>query len=122
MRLQSRVALITGAGQGIGAACAHRFAQEGAAVMLVDVNAAQVADLAQSLTAQGHDAGTARSRAALESATAAGPAHASGLTLAAATVATRGPTVPSTAAANVSASRRARPCVEHVDRRRCSTE
>ena len=66
MRLQSRVALITGAGQGIGAACAHRFAQEGAAVMLVDVNAAQVADLAQSLTAQGHDAGAMRADVSLK--------------------------------------------------------
>jgi NAD(P)-dependent dehydrogenase (short-subunit alcohol dehydrogenase family) len=34
MRLQNRVAVITGAGQGIGAATARRFAQEGALVVL----------------------------------------------------------------------------------------
>jgi NAD(P)-dependent dehydrogenase (short-subunit alcohol dehydrogenase family) len=36
-RLDERVALITGAASGIGAACAARFAQEGAAVAGVDV-------------------------------------------------------------------------------------
>ena len=66
MRLQSRVALITGAGQGIGAACAHRFVQEGATVMLVDLNAAQVADLARSLTDQGHAAASVRADVSLK--------------------------------------------------------
>lgn len=37
-RLRNKKALITGAGSGIGAAAAHRFAQEGAVVMLADVN------------------------------------------------------------------------------------
>ncbi|UHL63170.1 SDR family oxidoreductase [Paralcaligenes sp. KSB-10] len=38
-RLVSRTALITGAGAGIGAACARLFCAEGAAVMLVDADA-----------------------------------------------------------------------------------
>ena len=37
MRLQHQVALVTGATQGIGLACAHRFVQEGARVALVDI-------------------------------------------------------------------------------------
>jgi NAD(P)-dependent dehydrogenase (short-subunit alcohol dehydrogenase family) len=46
--LQDKVVLITGASQGIGAACAQRFAREGAKVVLADVNdaAGQVLALA----------------------------------------------------------------------------
>jgi NAD(P)-dependent dehydrogenase (short-subunit alcohol dehydrogenase family) len=36
--LQDKVVLITGAARGIGAACAQRFAREGACVVLADVN------------------------------------------------------------------------------------
>lgn len=39
MRLKDKVALITGAGQGIGAAGARRFAREGAKVVVADLNA-----------------------------------------------------------------------------------
>jgi NAD(P)-dependent dehydrogenase (short-subunit alcohol dehydrogenase family) len=39
MRLNEKVALITGAGQGIGAAGARRFAREGARVVVTDLNA-----------------------------------------------------------------------------------
>jgi 3-oxoacyl-[acyl-carrier protein] reductase len=60
MRLQSRIALITGAGQGIGAACARRFAQEGASVMIVDVNEAQGSALASALSAEGYHAAFVR--------------------------------------------------------------
>jgi len=38
MRLQNKVALITGAGSGIGKASAQLFSKEGANVVLVDVN------------------------------------------------------------------------------------
>jgi NAD(P)-dependent dehydrogenase (short-subunit alcohol dehydrogenase family) len=41
MLLDGKVAIITGAAQGIGRACAERLAREGARVMLCDVNAAQ---------------------------------------------------------------------------------
>ena len=39
MKLAQRVAVITGAGQGIGAACARVFAASGAKVVIADVNA-----------------------------------------------------------------------------------
>ncbi|MFZ4664330.1 MAG: SDR family NAD(P)-dependent oxidoreductase, partial [Caldilineaceae bacterium] len=38
MRLENKVALITGAGSGIGRESALLFAQEGAAIVVVDVN------------------------------------------------------------------------------------
>ncbi|MEO8136763.1 MAG: SDR family oxidoreductase [Betaproteobacteria bacterium] len=56
MRLQNRVALITGAGQGIGAACARRFAEEGAAVMLADIEPDKATALATALERDGHPA------------------------------------------------------------------
>jgi glucose 1-dehydrogenase len=41
MKLNEKVAIVTGAAQGIGLACAARFVQEGANVMLADVNRAE---------------------------------------------------------------------------------
>ena len=37
MKLQQKIAIVTGASQGIGLACARRLVQEGARVMLVDL-------------------------------------------------------------------------------------
>ena len=51
--LHDRVAVITGAAQGIGAACARRLAGDGAAVALWDVNLAAAQALADELRATG---------------------------------------------------------------------
>ena len=59
MKLKNKVAVVTGAARGIGFACARRFAQDGAKVLLADVNAQgleeAVAKLAgEGLTVAGH--------------------------------------------------------------------
>ena len=38
MRLKDKVAIITGAGQGLGRAYAHRLAREGAKVVVAELN------------------------------------------------------------------------------------
>jgi NAD(P)-dependent dehydrogenase (short-subunit alcohol dehydrogenase family) len=47
--LQGRVCLVTGGAQGIGEACARRFAQEGAKVVIADIDDARGQALAQQL-------------------------------------------------------------------------
>ena len=54
-RLQGKIAIVTGAGQGIGAATARAFAAEGAIVVVAEKNAATGAAIAGSL----HEAGAA---------------------------------------------------------------
>src|SRR5213593_3136957 len=49
MRLEDKVAIITGAGQGIGEAYARRFAKEGARVVVADVNAEKGAAVARDI-------------------------------------------------------------------------
>ena len=56
MRAKDKVAIITGAGQGIGRAYAHRFVQEGASVVVAELNESKgkaVAEEIQSLDGQG---------------------------------------------------------------------
>lgn len=53
MKLKDRVAVITGAAQGIGAACARAFAQEGARVVVSDVNEVGAAAVVKDIAAAG---------------------------------------------------------------------
>lgn len=55
MRLKDKVALVTGSGQGIGRGIAERFAQEGAKVVLCDINPTTLAKAESDLKSAGHD-------------------------------------------------------------------
>lgn len=52
MQLKNKVAFITGAASGIGAAIAERYAQEGAQVIIADLNLQQGQQLAETLRSQ----------------------------------------------------------------------
>jgi NAD(P)-dependent dehydrogenase (short-subunit alcohol dehydrogenase family) len=56
MLLSGRVAIVTGAAQGIGRACAVRLAKEGAKVAACDVNADGAAEAARAIAADGGQA------------------------------------------------------------------
>ncbi|MEQ8357146.1 MAG: SDR family oxidoreductase [Kiloniellaceae bacterium] len=53
LKLEGRVAVVTGGGQGIGAACAQALGEAGAKVVIAEVNAARAADCAETLVRQG---------------------------------------------------------------------
>lgn len=53
---ENKVALVTGAGSGMGLVTAQAFAEEGAAVVLADVNEAAARSGAETLLAAGHKA------------------------------------------------------------------
>ena len=54
-RLQDKVAIITGAGQGIGLAYAERFLAEGAKVVVAEVNENRAASAMKQLDDEGDD-------------------------------------------------------------------
>jgi 3-oxoacyl-[acyl-carrier protein] reductase len=56
MRLQDKVAIITGAGQGIGAAYARKFCEVGAKVVVADINQEKAEAVVKKVTEKGHEA------------------------------------------------------------------
>ena len=56
MRMEARIVMVTGAARGIGLGCALRFAEEGAAVAVVDVDGAAGAEAADRLRGLGASA------------------------------------------------------------------
>ena len=56
MRLQDKVSIITGGGQGIGRATAAKFAREGAKVAVCDINMTSVAETLQEIREAGGEA------------------------------------------------------------------
>ena len=53
MRFKDRVAVVTGGGRGIGAATARRLADEGAAVVIADLDAAPAGEVAAEIETNG---------------------------------------------------------------------
>lgn len=54
MRLKDKVAIITGGASGIGLAAAHRFGEEGAILVLADINQANIDRASAELSAKGY--------------------------------------------------------------------
>src|SRR5437867_13083652 len=60
LRLQNKIAIITGAAHGIGRAIAEQFALEGAAVLIADIDEAAGEEAAAAIRQQGRPASFAR--------------------------------------------------------------
>jgi hypothetical protein len=60
LSFQNKVALVTGAGSGMGLVTARAFAEAGAAVALADVHENALRSAAEELVAAGHDSKTTR--------------------------------------------------------------
>src|SRR6266487_6236035 len=71
LSFQNKVALVTGAGSGMGLVTARAFAEAGAAVALADVNEKAVRSAAEELVAAGHKAIGIRCNVAYEAEVAA---------------------------------------------------
>lgn len=56
MKLQDKVAVVTGAGSGMGRAIATLYAQEGAKVIVSDINAETAQTVVDEIKAQGGEA------------------------------------------------------------------
>jgi 3-oxoacyl-[acyl-carrier protein] reductase len=56
MRLKDKVAIVTGAGQGIGAAYARKFSEEGAKVIIADINQKKSEVVVKEIMGKGHEA------------------------------------------------------------------
>lgn len=67
MRLENKVALITGAGSGIGRATALRFAQEGATVLATDISLSAVQTVCDQIASSGGRAAAYKLDVSLES-------------------------------------------------------
>src|SRR3546814_17521241 len=67
MNLDGKVAIITGAGGGVGKALVRRFASAGAHVIAADVNAESITQIYEESQADGHDVIAMRTDVASES-------------------------------------------------------
>jgi len=56
MRLKDKVSIITGAGKGIGQATAYKFSQEGAKVIVADIDEASINETVEKIKADGGEA------------------------------------------------------------------